>query len=131
MINDTPTSKVKKFKEDVVSTAIAMGYNVKLGTFDKKYLPPSWKYLAHIILQCLTDLKGGFDSMRLEWVGFMVCLITKEDMKLYQFIFNIICTLSRQTDKWGLYSHFFYLIFDYVIPEVPRQIYEVKVDEDG
>lgn len=55
--------------KDIQPFVEAIGHNAKWTMCVKKHLPPYWTYLFHIVANCLSEQKEGFDKLRTYWVG--------------------------------------------------------------
>lgn len=65
-------------KEEIDGYLKGIGYDTVWVTCIKKHLPVYWKLLCHIIANCLSSHRGGFDKFNVDWVGVMICLTKKK-----------------------------------------------------
>lgn len=67
-----------------------MGYrgNLNVDTFNKKNIPPIWRFLAHVLIVCFSSRKVGFDSANQSVRSFMVALVLNKRYNFTRFVFN-------------------------------------------
>lgn len=98
-IKDAPHHFFKKFKNDELMEIVEkIVFDTKWKTLDKKHLPPHWRYLFHILAHFLSDLIGGFDMLRADWVRVMAFLINKVQFTYSRFVF-ICMHANASTDN--------------------------------
>lgn len=91
-----------------------MGYAADhLSDFRKPFLSRVWRYLAHIVIVCLSPRKGGYDAASHTTVSLMLALVYNKPYNFSGYIFgNLVENVRAGKDKWLLYPRFLQLILN-------------------
>ncbi|KAJ0604130.1 hypothetical protein HanRHA438_Chr02g0057841 [Helianthus annuus] len=97
---------------------------------NKAGLPLRYKFLPHILIQCISKSHSGYDMAGNDLVGLMVALVLNKPFNISKFIFanmkeNLRRTGSRTSgNKFWMYPRFLQMIMNVQHPNLP------KVDND-
>ncbi|KAL8216000.1 hypothetical protein R6Q57_022837 [Mikania cordata] len=70
------------------SIILRMGYEVLYPPTEKKLLHPYWRYLAHVVTQCLSGRKGGYDVLNQTVSSCLVAIALGVDFNFSRMIFR-------------------------------------------
>ncbi|KAL8265785.1 hypothetical protein R6Q59_003129 [Mikania micrantha] len=85
---DKATDPVELDHDLVHRTFYQMGHEGVYPPIEKKLLHPYWRYLAHIVTQCLSGRKGGYDMLNQTLSSCMVALALGVDFNFSKMIFR-------------------------------------------
>ncbi|KAL8215939.1 hypothetical protein R6Q57_022776 [Mikania cordata] len=81
-----------------------MGYEGLYPPTEKKFLHPYWRYLAHIVTQCLSRRKGGYDVLNQTLCSCMAAIVLGLDFNYSRMIFRDI-TLPLKRMREDIFSY--------------------------
>ncbi|KAJ0512650.1 hypothetical protein HanHA300_Chr10g0348571 [Helianthus annuus] len=93
---------------------------------NKGDLPLRYKFLLHVLIQCLSNRRAGYDMAGNDLVGFMVALVLNKPFSISKYIFanmkeNMTRTGSRTTgNKFWMYPRFLQMIMNIQHPGLPK-----------
>ncbi|KAJ0475294.1 hypothetical protein HanRHA438_Chr13g0577211 [Helianthus annuus] len=93
---------------------------------NKGDLPLRYKFLLHILVQCLSNRRSGYDMAGDDLVGFMVALVLNKPFSISKYIFsnmkeNMTRTGSRTTgNKFWMYPRFLQMVMNVQHPDLPK-----------
>ncbi|KAD4180452.1 hypothetical protein E3N88_29043 [Mikania micrantha] len=90
----------------------------------KGKLPLQYKFLAYVLLHCLSMRKGTFDELRDFMRSAMVALILNKPFNFSGMIFRYMCdNVTKAKDRFYMYPRFVQMIIDERLPEdmLPRE----------
>lgn len=74
---------------------------------------PKWRYLVHLLLQCISNKCGGWDQFSLQLGCGIVCLSKGLTYNFSKFIFeNMLENIDKQQHKFLMYPRFLQIILD-------------------
>ncbi|MFS7920527.1 hypothetical protein Hanom_Chr03g00225911 [Helianthus anomalus] len=82
------------------------------GQINKAWLPMCYKFLLHVLFQCLSNRRAGYDMAGNDLVGFMVALVLNKPFSISKYIYanmkeNLKRTGARTTgNKFWMYPRF-------------------------
>ncbi|KAJ0682885.1 hypothetical protein HanPI659440_Chr16g0652311 [Helianthus annuus] len=85
---------------------------------NKEDLPLRYKFLLHILIQCISNRRVGYDMAGNNLVGLMVALVLNKPFSISKYIFanmkeNMTRTGSRTTrNKFWMYPRFLQMIIN-------------------
>ncbi|KAD4585787.1 hypothetical protein E3N88_23388 [Mikania micrantha] len=91
----------------------------------KGKLPLQYKFLAHVLLHCLSMRKGTFDELRDLMRSAMVTLILNKPFNFSGMIFRYMCdNITKAKDRFYMYPRFVQMLIDERFPEgqLPREV---------
>ncbi|KAJ0781526.1 hypothetical protein HanPI659440_Chr06g0250251 [Helianthus annuus] len=98
---------------------------------NKGDLPLRYKFLLHVLIQCLSNKRAGYDMASNELMGLMVALVLNRPFSISRFIFenmkeNMTRTGKNKTigSKYWMYPRYLQMIKNVQHPNLP------KVDND-
>ncbi|KAJ0826147.1 hypothetical protein HanRHA438_Chr17g0811091 [Helianthus annuus] len=98
---------------------------------NKGDLPLRYKFLLHVLIQCLSNKRAGYDMASNELMGLMVALVLNRPFSISSFIFeNMKENLTRTGkikaigNKYWMYPRYLQMIMNVQHPNLP------KVDND-
>ncbi|KAJ0605346.1 hypothetical protein HanHA300_Chr02g0061991 [Helianthus annuus] len=97
---------------------------------NKAKLPLQYKFLLHVLIQCISKSHAGYDMAGNDLVGLMVALVLNKPFNISKFIFanmkeNLRRIGSRTSgNKFWMYPRFLQMIMNVQHPNIP------KVDND-
>ncbi|MFS7952105.1 hypothetical protein Hanom_Chr07g00603021 [Helianthus anomalus] len=103
------------------------------GQINKAWLPLRYKFLLHILIQCLSNRRSGYDMANSDLVGLMVALVLNKPFSISKYIFaNMKENLGRTgvgSSKFWMYTRFLQMIVNVQHPNLPRNDNDVlKID---
>ncbi|KAL8211093.1 hypothetical protein R6Q57_005530 [Mikania cordata] len=95
-------------------TVYQMGHEVAYPPTEKKLLHPYWRYLAHIVTQCLSGRKKGYDVLNQTLSSCLVALSLGMDFNYSKMIFldmhsNI---KGRRKERFLAFPHFLQIVIN-------------------
>ncbi|MFS7959564.1 hypothetical protein Hanom_Chr08g00692571 [Helianthus anomalus] len=93
---------------------------------NKGDLPLRYKFLLHILIQCLSNRRAGYDMAGNDLIGFMVALVLNKPFSISKYIFsnmkeNMTRTGSRITgNKFWMYPCILQMIMNVQHPGFPK-----------
>ncbi|KAJ0610756.1 hypothetical protein HanRHA438_Chr01g0009201 [Helianthus annuus] len=93
---------------------------------NKGDLPLRYKFLLHVLIQCLSNRRAGYDMAGNDLVGLMVALVLNKPFSISKYIFanmkeNMTRTGSRTTgNKFWMYPRFLQMIMNVQHPGLPK-----------
>ncbi|MFS7965735.1 hypothetical protein Hanom_Chr09g00765671 [Helianthus anomalus] len=93
---------------------------------NKGDLPLRYKFLLHVLIQCLRNRRARYDMPDNDLVGFMVALVLNKPFSISKYIFrnmkeNMTRTGSRITgNKFWMYPRFLQMIMNVQHPNLPK-----------
>ncbi|KAJ0715178.1 hypothetical protein HanPI659440_Chr13g0498081 [Helianthus annuus] len=103
------------------------------GQINKAWLPLRYKFLLHILIQCLSNRRSGYDMANNDLVGLMVALILNKPFSISKYIFaNMKENLGRTgvgSSKFWMYPRFLQMIMNVQYPNLPKNDNDIlKID---
>ncbi|KAM0006292.1 hypothetical protein Hdeb2414_s0178g00824901 [Helianthus debilis subsp. tardiflorus] len=103
------------------------------GQINKAWLPLRYKFLLHILIQCLSNRRSGYDMANNDLVGLMVSLVLNKPFSISKYIFaNMKENLGRTGvggSKFWMYPRFLQMIMNVQHPNLPKSDNDVlKID---
>ncbi|KAJ0514197.1 hypothetical protein HanHA300_Chr10g0366851 [Helianthus annuus] len=102
---------------------------------NKSSLPLRYKFLLHVLIQCLSNRRSGYDVANNDLVGLMVALILNKPFNISKYIFANMKENLRRTgsvtggSKFWMYPRFLQMIMNVQHPNLPKEDNDVlKVD---
>ncbi|KAJ0836890.1 hypothetical protein HanRHA438_Chr16g0772061 [Helianthus annuus] len=96
------------------------------GQINKATLPMWYKFLLHVLIQCLCKNRAGYDMAGNDLIGLMVALVLNKPFSISQFLFanmkdNLRRTGSRTSgNKFWMYPRFMQMIMNAQHPDLPK-----------
>ncbi|KAL8205676.1 hypothetical protein R6Q57_009227 [Mikania cordata] len=85
---DKDSDPIELDQELIQSTIFRMRHEDLYPPTEKKLLHPYWRSLAHIVTQCLSRRKGGYDILNQTLSSCMVAIILGQDFNFSKMIFR-------------------------------------------
>ncbi|KAJ0433845.1 hypothetical protein HanPSC8_Chr17g0773741 [Helianthus annuus] len=105
------------------------------GQINKALLPMRYKFLLHVLIQCLSNRRDGYDMAGNDLVGFMVALVLNKPFSISKYIYanmkeNLKRTGARTTgNKFWMYPRFLQMIMNIQHPNLPKADNDIlKID---
>ncbi|KAF5791055.1 hypothetical protein HanXRQr2_Chr09g0390341 [Helianthus annuus] len=99
-----------------------------LGTqLNKASLPLRYKFFLHVLIQCLSKLRSGYDMANNDLVGLMVALVLKKPFNISKYIFANMKENLRRTgsvtggSKFWMYPRFLWMIMNDQHLNLPKE----------
>ncbi|KAL8197800.1 hypothetical protein R6Q57_024174 [Mikania cordata] len=106
---DKATDPVELDHDFVHRNVYQMGHEGVYAPTEKKLLHPYWRYLAHVVTQCLSGRKGGYDVLNQTLSSCLVALGLGVDFKFSKMIFQEMHTnIKGKGKEWFLAFPLFY-----------------------
>ncbi|KAL8233857.1 hypothetical protein R6Q59_019957 [Mikania micrantha] len=86
-LGDKDSNPVELDQDLVNTTVYHMGHEGAYPPTEKKLLHPYWRYLAHVVTQCLSGRKGGYDVLNQTLSSCLVALAVGVDFNFSKMIF--------------------------------------------
>ncbi|MFS8009248.1 hypothetical protein Hanom_Chr14g01282451 [Helianthus anomalus] len=92
----------------------------------KACLPLRYKFLLHVLVQCISKSRAGYDTAGNDLVGLMVALVLNKSFSISKFIYanmkeNLRRTGSRTSgNKFWMYPQFMKMIMNVQHPGLPK-----------
>ncbi|MFS7917897.1 hypothetical protein Hanom_Chr03g00194591 [Helianthus anomalus] len=96
------------------------------GQINKAKLPLQYKFLHHVLIQCVSNSRAGYDMAGNDLVGLMVALVLNKPFSISKFIFaNMKENLRRKGsrtsgNKFWMYSRFMQMIMNVQHTNLPK-----------
>ncbi|KAM0030900.1 hypothetical protein Hdeb2414_s0017g00502441 [Helianthus debilis subsp. tardiflorus] len=94
---------------------------------NKGDLPLRYKFLLHVLIQCLSNKRNGYDMASNELMGLFVALVLNKPFSISRFIFenmkeNLTRTGKNRTigSKYWMYPRFLQMIMNVQHPNLPK-----------
>ncbi|KAJ0466354.1 hypothetical protein HanPSC8_Chr14g0595311 [Helianthus annuus] len=94
-----------------------------------------YKFLLHVLIQCLSNRRAGYDMAGNDLVGFMVPLVLNKPFSISKYIYanmkeNLKRTSGRTTgNKFWMYHRFLQIIMNVQHPNLPKADKDIlKID---
>ncbi|KAL8199675.1 hypothetical protein R6Q57_013243 [Mikania cordata] len=98
---DKATDPVELDHDLVQRTVYQMVHEGVYPPIEMKFLHPYWRYLAHIVIQCLSGRKGGYDVLNQTLSSCMVALALGVDFNFSKMIFrDMHANIKGKRDVW-------------------------------
>ncbi|KAF5793403.1 hypothetical protein HanRHA438_Chr09g0429291 [Helianthus annuus] len=97
------------------------------GQINKAWLPLRYKFLLHILIQCLSNRRSGYDMASNDLVGMMVALVLNKQFSISNIFANMKENLGRtgvSGNKFWMYLRFLQMIMNVQHPNL------LKADND-
>ncbi|KAJ0854026.1 hypothetical protein HanRHA438_Chr14g0657961 [Helianthus annuus] len=103
--------------------------NVLANQINKKYMPLRYKFLLHILIQCLSNKRSGYDLSPIDLTGLFTALILNKLFNISRYIFDNLkenaqrplpSATQRTSTKFWLYPRFLQMMIDDQIPDLPK-----------
>ncbi|MFS7980576.1 hypothetical protein Hanom_Chr10g00941021 [Helianthus anomalus] len=103
------------------------------GQINKAWLPLRYKFLLHVLIQCLSNRRGGYDMARNDLVWLMVALVLNKSFSNSKYIFanmkENIGRTSASGNKLWMYPRFLQMIMNVQHPNLPKADNDIlKID---
>ncbi|KAF5789189.1 hypothetical protein HanXRQr2_Chr09g0368181 [Helianthus annuus] len=103
------------------------------GQINKAWLPLRYKFRLHILIQCLSNQRSGYDMAINDLVGMMVALVLNKPFNISKYIFaNMKENLGRTVvggSMFWMYARFLQMIMNVQHPNLPKADNDVlKID---
>nr|GEU97492.1 ribonuclease H-like domain-containing protein [Tanacetum cinerariifolium] len=98
--------------EEIFAKLARIGYkkpSIKL-TFYKDFFSSQWKFLIHIILQCMSAKRTSWNEFSSSMASAIICLSTCRKFNFSKYIFDNLVRNVESTTKFYMYPHFLQLI---------------------
>ncbi|MFS7931172.1 hypothetical protein Hanom_Chr04g00352921 [Helianthus anomalus] len=93
------------------------------GQINKIYLPMRYKFLLHILIQCLSNGRSGYDMSSNDLIGLMVALVLNKPFNISKYLFLNMKENLRRTGasghKFWIYPIFLQMIMNVKHPDLP------------
>ncbi|KAJ0751982.1 hypothetical protein HanPI659440_Chr09g0319071 [Helianthus annuus] len=96
------------------------------GQINKATLPMRYKFLLHVLIQCLGKNRAGYDMTGFDLIGMMVALVLNKPFSISQFLFANMKDILRRTGsrttckKFWMYPRFMQMIMNAQHPDLPK-----------
>ncbi|CAI9285716.1 unnamed protein product [Lactuca saligna] len=99
-----------------------MGYVGSFPPTIKKLLPPCWKYLAHVLVSCISGRRSGANEISSANTRAITTLAAGIEFNFSMFIMNelVLNLEENKRDKILMYPRFLQIIFNVMHPELRR-----------
>ncbi|KAJ0532369.1 hypothetical protein HanHA300_Chr00c0001g0677571 [Helianthus annuus] len=93
---------------------------------NKGDLPLRYKFLLHVLIQCISKRRAGYDMANNDLLGLMVALVLNKPFSISKYIFanmkeNMTRTSGRTTgNKFWMYPRFLQMIMNFQHPDLPK-----------
>ncbi|KAF5814225.1 hypothetical protein HanXRQr2_Chr03g0108651 [Helianthus annuus] len=105
------------------------------GQINKAWLPMRYKFLLHVLIQCLSNRRASYDMTGNDLVGLMVALVLNKPFSISMYIYanmkeNMKRTGARTTgNKFWMYPRFLQMIMNVQHPNLPKADNDIlKID---
>ncbi|MFS7926260.1 hypothetical protein Hanom_Chr04g00295021 [Helianthus anomalus] len=102
---------------------------------NKGWLLMRYKYLLHVLIQCISNRRAGYDMAGNDLVGFMVALVLNKPFSISKYIYANMKENMKRTDgrttgnKFWMYPRFLQMIMNVQHPNLPKADNDVlKID---
>ncbi|KAJ0703537.1 hypothetical protein HanPI659440_Chr14g0552201 [Helianthus annuus] len=102
---------------------------------NKSWLPLRYKFLLHVLIQCLSNHRSGYDMANNDLIGLMVSLVLNKPFNISKYIFAILKENLGRTgsvtggSKFWMYPRFLQMIMNVQHPDLPKDNNDVlKID---
>ncbi|KAJ0725457.1 hypothetical protein HanPI659440_Chr12g0458921 [Helianthus annuus] len=109
--------------------------DIFVGQINKAGLPLRYKFLLHVLIQCISKSRAGYDMAGNDLIGLMVALVLNKSFSISKFIFanmkeNLRRTGSRTSgNKFWMYPRFMQMIMNVQHPGLPKADNDIlKID---
>ncbi|KAL4574644.1 hypothetical protein LXL04_021480 [Taraxacum kok-saghyz] len=114
LLNDLD-APVSIYSESQVRTCMSMmGYNQE--PFEKQYKKsvfyPVWRYVAHVILRCMSCRRNNFEDLSQRVASMMIAFVFKQEFNYSSYIFLELCNNIESKKKFLLFPRFLQRIFE-------------------
>ncbi|KAL8205540.1 hypothetical protein R6Q57_009091 [Mikania cordata] len=111
---DKATHPIEIDRQTIESALVRMGYEGSFPPTEKKLLHPYWRYLAHVLTQCLSGRKGGYDILNLSMTSCMVALTLGLEFNFSKMIYNELYDnfMGRKKEKFLAFPRFIQIIIN-------------------
>nr|GEV52704.1 hypothetical protein [Tanacetum cinerariifolium] len=101
--------------KEIFTELSKMGYekpSTKL-TFYKAFFSPQWKFLIHIILQCMCVKKMSWNEFSSSMASAVICLSTGRKFNFFKYIFDSLVRNVDSSTKFYMYLRFLQLMIEH------------------
>ncbi|KAJ0606148.1 hypothetical protein HanHA300_Chr02g0070851 [Helianthus annuus] len=99
------------------------------GQINKITLPMRYKFLLHILIQCLSNRRSGYDTASNDVIGLMVALVLNKPFNISNYLFSNMKENLRRTGasghKFWMYPRFLQMIMNVQHPDLPKEANDV------
>ncbi|GKC61431.1 hypothetical protein Tco_1089029 [Tanacetum coccineum] len=81
-------------------------------TFYKAFFSPQWKFLIHIVLQCLSPKTTAWNEFSITMASAIICLATNQKFNFSKFIFESMVKNLDNVGKFLMYPRFVQVFLD-------------------
>ncbi|GJU52997.1 hypothetical protein Tco_1226711 [Tanacetum coccineum] len=81
-------------------------YEVIMGSYNKAFFSPQWKFLIHTITQCLTAKSTAWKEFSSTMASLIICLATNQKFNLSKYIFDAMVKHLDGGVKFLMYPRF-------------------------
>ncbi|KAL7602938.1 hypothetical protein Lser_V15G19704 [Lactuca serriola] len=99
-----------------------MGYEGIFPPTLKKLLPPYWRFLAHVFVNCISGRKGGADEISSRNIQAIIALAAGIDFNFSRFILEEMVTnlKKKAKDQFLLYPRFIQIFLNCLFPDLAK-----------
>ncbi|KAL8199668.1 hypothetical protein R6Q57_013236 [Mikania cordata] len=120
-------TKINKYGDDnelIEGILSKMGYEGVYLMLQKKILIPSWRYIPHLFMVCMSGNKGSFDMLNKEQTSAFVALSMNWGFNFSKFILNEMKGNLRgsRSERFMMYPRFLQMFFDERFPNLQRGV---------
>ncbi|MFS7979594.1 hypothetical protein Hanom_Chr10g00929541 [Helianthus anomalus] len=88
-----------------------------------------YKFLLHILIQCLSNRRSSYDMSSNDLIGLMVALILNKPFNISKYLFSNMKENLRRTGvsghKFWMYPRFLQMIMNVQYPDLPKEANDV------
>jgi hypothetical protein len=118
---DNPNDPSHPMKEKVRMCLIKCGYPDPQKMIKKSMFCAPFRYLAHVLMMCLSNRKHGTDSMNEEVSKVFASLIMNMPFNISRMIWNYMVVSARSKNlEFLMYPRFIQMILDDKFPDLPK-----------
>lgn len=111
-------------QEKVRGCLTRCGYPKLKGTVYKKFFSPPYKYIAHILVHCLSSKKAGTDTLNESLTSAFAALVMNMNFNFTRMIWNAMteAAANKRTDfDFILYPRFVQMLINFVKPNLLKE----------
>ncbi|KAJ0901565.1 hypothetical protein HanPSC8_Chr08g0326811 [Helianthus annuus] len=103
------------------------------GQINKTMLPLRYKFLLHVLIQCLSNRRSGYNMASNDLIGLMVALVLNKVFNISKYLLSDMKENMRRTgasgNKFWMYPRFLQMIMNVQHPDLPKEANDVlKID---
>ena len=131
-LGDDPNDPLNPLKEKVRVCMLKCGYPDPKRMIKKSLLCPPFKYLAHVLMLCLSNRKFGTDTMNEEITKVFASLIMNMPFNISKMIWTyMVEAASGKTLEFLMYPRFIQMILDDKYTDLPKDGHIIDVYKMG